>query len=328
MMEPATDSRAAPLSISREQILEVTQPAALIDALRDAFAQPANIPERQHYTTNADTHSTLLVMPAWTRALGVGIKVATVVPENAARGLPTIQGVYLLLDAATGRTRAVLDAGILTSLRTAAISALASSYLSRPESTRLVMIGTGALAPHMVRAHAVTRRLTHVSIWGRDRSKCAATVAALRDLTADVSIAQDLASEVAAADIVSCATSSREPVLHGVWLQPGTHVDLVGSFAPSMREADDHVITRGRLIVDTDTALRESGDLLAPSVAASIPRNVPTLHDVVTGRARGRTEAPQITVFKSVGTALADIAAAAYVVKSLEAVGTASSRTP
>lgn len=320
MSDPSTSVGAGTpaASITSEQMFAISRPGALVDALRDAFGLPAVIPERQHYTTNPDTHSTLLVMPAWTAALGVGVKVATVVPDNATRGLPTIQGLYLLLDAGTGRMRAVLDARALTSLRTAAVSALASSYLSRPDSTRLVIIGTGALAPHMVRAHASVRRITHVTVWGRDRSKCAAVVGALEDVPVEIGVADDVAAAVAAADIVSCATSSNAPVLRGMWLRPGTHVDLVGSFAPSMREADDDVIRRGRLFVDTDTALKESGDLLSPTVAASLPAEVPTLHDLVTGRTRGRTEAPQITVFKSVGTALADIAAAAHFVKLLD----------
>ncbi|MGH6911787.1 MAG: hypothetical protein ACREEG_16490, partial [Phenylobacterium sp.] len=158
-------------------------PAVLIEALREAFAEGAETPERMHFALNET--DTLLVMPAWRTGQAIGVKVATVMPGNADEGRPTVDGAYLLLDGRTGAARAVFRAAALTQVRTAAVSALACSAMARPDAARLLMIGTGALAPQLIRAHLAVRPIHEVAIWGRSNAKARALADALGDLACD-----------------------------------------------------------------------------------------------------------------------------------------------
>ena len=298
--------------LSNSKIVQLSAPGELIDAIAAAFALPFVSPDRMHCNLPGDDQAKLLVMPAWQDRSALGVKIATVVPGNPTKGLPTINGVYVLFDGETGAVCAILEAPALTALRTAAVSALASRHLSRSNSRRLLVIGTGALAPHLARAHAVVRKLEGVAIWGRSLAKAKATAEALADLECEVRCVSDLAAAVAGADIISCATSSTEPLIQDDWINPGTHLDLVGSFAPAMREADPRVFKRARLIIDTTTALTESGDLIAPAREGWIAKPVTELADLVRGTKPGRSGPSEVTIFKSVGTGLSDIAAARY----------------
>ena len=234
-------------------------------------------------------------------------------PANAARGKPTIDGVYILMDGQTGQALAVMSARALTALRTAAVCALAASILSRQNSRVLLMIGTGALAPHLVRAYLAIRPLETVILWGRDPRKTSALAANLSALPVELRIESDLSAALGTADIISSATLARAPLIDGRLVAPGTHVDLVGSFTPEMRESDSELFRRGHLIVDSITALQESGDVIAPLREGVITVPVPDLTALLRDPGKGRTRAEQITVFKSVGTGLADLAAARYV---------------
>jgi ornithine cyclodeaminase len=260
----------------------------------------------------------LLLMPAWT-ASGeqfLGCKLVTVFPDNAKAGRPSLYGTYLLLSGETGEPLAVLDGRVLTAWRTAAASALAAEYLARADAAHLVMIGAGAVAPHLVRAHASVRPIDRVTLWNRTRARAERLAAELRRDDRDITIADDLEAAVRRADIVSCATLSATPLVRGAWLREGTHVDLVGGFTPAMREADDAAIRRARIYVDTRVgALKEAGDIVDP-----IRRGVISeadvqgdLFDLCRGTAPGRTTAAEITLFKSVGTAIEDLAAAVLV---------------
>jgi ornithine cyclodeaminase len=284
----------------------------LVECLREAFRQGAESPLRQHHAVGPPgTDATLLLMPAWQPGRALGVKVVTVFPGNAARGLPAVQGAYLLLDAETGRPRALLDGAALTRRRTAAASALAASYLARADSSTLVMAGTGSLAPHLVRAHAAVRPLREVRVWGRSAEKAAALAARLDRPGLRVTAAHDLEAAVRGADVVSCATLSAEPLVRGAWLRPGTHVDLVGGFTPAMREADDEAVRRSRVFVDTPAALVEAGDVVQPIAHGLLRKeDVADLFDLVRGRRPGRQAEGEVTLFKSVGTALEDLAAA------------------
>ena len=287
----------------------------LINRLDDAFRQGATVPVRHHHgvPVPGGSDGMLLLMPAWRVGDRIGIKIVTVFPDNAQRALPSVLGSYLLLDANTGQPQALLDGRSLTLRRTAAVSALAARYLARDDAATLLMVGTGALAPYLVRAHAAVRPLQRVLVWGRDRAKAALLCGQLADLGVPVDVAEDLAQAVPQADIVSCATLSRQPLVQGQWLRPGAHVDLVGGFTPQMREADDTAISRAVVYVDTrDGALKEAGDLTQPIAAGILtPEAVRgDLADLARGRVGGRTEARAITLFKSVGTALSDLAAA------------------
>jgi ornithine cyclodeaminase len=190
---------------------------------------------------------------------------------------------------------------------------LAASYLARPDSAVHLVVGTGALAPHLARAYAAVRPLRQTLVWGRDPQKAAALAGLLRDeagLPAEA--VADLAAAAAQADIVSCATLAREPLVRGAWLKPGSHLDLVGGYTPEMREADDAAIARSRVFIDTEAALREAGDIVQPLASGALaPADIAgDLHDLCRGVRPGRRDAAEITLFKSVGTALEDLAAA------------------
>jgi ornithine cyclodeaminase len=298
--------------VGDEELAAVLDDRSLVECLREAFREGAESPLREHYDVGAPgTEGTLLLMPAWQPGRSLGVKVVTVFPGNVARGRSAVQGSYLLLDAQTGTPRALMDGAALTRRRTAAASALAATYLARADSATLVMVGTGSLAPHLVAAHAAARPIREVRVWGRSPEKAAALAARLDRPGLRVTAAKRLEEAVRAADIVSCATLSAEPLLHGPWLRPGTHVDLVGGFTPAMREADDDAVRRSRVFVDTPAALEEAGDVVQP-IARGLLRaeDVADLFDLVRGARPGRQGSDEITLFKSVGVALEDLAAA------------------
>ncbi|QTL04980.1 ornithine cyclodeaminase family protein [Aquabacter sp. L1I39] len=292
----------------------------LVEALRAAFQEEGEkMPVRQSYpvgTEAAPGH--LLLMPAWKRGTAIGTKLVTVFPGNAARGLGSVASLYVLMDGETGQPRAIIEGDALTNRRTAAASALASSYLSRPDSRTLAIIGTGHVAAHLMEAHCAIRPIDRILVFGRNRERAAALVERARTyLKVQTEVASDLAAMVGAADIVACGTTSVEPLVRGALVRPGTHVDLVGAFTPAMRESDDALIARADIYVDTRAgALAEAGDLLQPIAAGawSADRLKGDLHDLTAGRVPGRTDAAAITVFKSVGAALEDLVAAQLLV--------------
>jgi ornithine cyclodeaminase len=286
----------------------------LVAALGEAFRTGANAPVRSSFPVNA-AGDRLLVMPAWD-AESLGVKIVTVFPCNPARGLASVSALYLLMDATTGHPLAFLDGEALTLRRTAAASALAATFLARRDARRLLVIGTGRLAPFMAEAHCAMRGIDAVAVWGRSAAQAEATAAALRAHGLPATHADDLAQALAAADIVTVATTAREPLVRGALVRSGTHVDLVGAFTPEMRESDDALIARGEVFVDTfDGALKEAGDLVQPIAAGRIDRGHvrAELADLARGGHPGRRTSAEITVFKSVGTALEDLCAARLV---------------
>ena len=255
------------------------------------------------------------------------MKIVTVFPDNGKKSLPSIYGQYLLLDGHTGASLALLDGTMLTKRRTACASGLASRYLSRPDSASLLMIGTGALAPQLIRVHAKVRPIRDVAIWGRrpeEAEKLADDLS--RSLPGAIGRAisvravTDRQRAVAAADIVSCATLSRAPLVEGNWLREGQHLDLVGAFTPQMRESDDRAVWRARVFVDTRAgALKEGGDIVQPLANGTIEDDdvIADLSELARGQQSGRLagDATSITLFKSVGAALEDLAAAELAVE-------------
>ncbi len=284
---------------------------ALASALAAAFAAGADVPLRHAHVLNAT--DTLLLMPAWNQD-AIGTKIVTVIPGANQLGAPTVGATYLLLDRASGTPRAVLDGDALTVRRTAAVSALAARYLAREFASTLVMVGCGHLAPWLVRAHCALRpAITRVLLWGRNTPRAEALARTLGDEGLPVDAVPNLEAAVREAHIVSCATTSTEPLVRAEWLAPGTHVDLVGGFTREMREADDATVAMSRIVVDTyDGVLSEAGDIIVPLERGAITRAhiVGDLAALVRGEASGRTNADEITLFKSVGTALADLAGA------------------
>lgn len=306
------------LVIDAAQIGNVLTPGLVVEALREAFRAPIEAPVRHHHAIarGPDETATLLLMPAWHRSGGyIGVKIATVFPLNAARNVPSVEASYMLMAGETGTPLAVMDGRAITLWRTAAASALAAGYLARPKARRLLVVGAGALAPHLIKAHAAVRPISEIEIWNRDAAK-AAHLAAQLDGALRVKAAPELEAAARRADIISACTLSAEPLIKGAWLQPGVHVDLVGGFTPRMREADDDCVRRASVFVDTRAgASKEAGDIVQPLqsgviTAADIKGD---LFDLARGAHPGRVSDAEITCFKSVGTAIEDLAAAMLV---------------
>jgi ornithine cyclodeaminase len=230
-----------------------------------------------------------------------------------------VHACYVLFDGTSGAPRAILDGNELTLRRTGAASALAAKYLARADAERLLMVGTGELAPHVILSHAQARSIKAVRIWGRREEKAREVVAALgKEHDFSIDVCDDLEAGVAWADIVSCATLSQTPLIGGRWLQPGQHLDLIGAFRPNMREADDLAMTRAAIYVDTRAgAMAEAGELVQTLAAGVIkPSDIKgELSELVRGTAPARTDPSAITLFKSVGTAIEDLAAAELAVE-------------
>lgn len=310
------------LMISAEAVDSCLTHAGLVQTLRQAFARGAVQPVRHHHTIERPTGkaSTLLLMPAWsdfTALKGdesghIGVKIVAVSPDNNAVGKPAVMGVYLLMDGRTGEPRALIDGQRLTLWRTACASALAASYLAREDASRLLIVGAGALSTHLARAHAAVRPVREVRIWNRTPANAEKVAETLAGYGMEAEAVGDLDAAVAEADIVSCATLSTVPLVRGAVLRPGTHVDLVGAFSPTMRESDDAAMTRASVFVDTRAgATKEAGDIVqAIDSGALEPDDIRAdLFELTRGEKPGRTDDDEITLFKSVGAALEDLAA-------------------
>lgn len=308
------------LHLDRAAIAAGLARRALIDRLESAFAADCATPVRQRYDLGGTgTGKSLLLMPGWRANGAVGVKLVTVFADNAIRSLPAVHACYVLFDGETGAPLAMLDGNELTLRRTGAASALAAKYLARADAERLLMVGTGELAPHVILSHAEVRPIKAVRIWGRRTERAREVADTLSGQGFSVAVCDDLEAGVAWADIVSCATLSQTPIIAGRWLRPGQHLDLIGAFRPNMREADDTAITRAALYVDTRAgALVEAGEFVQTLAAGLIqPSDIKgELSELVRGLVPGRPDPAAITLFKSVGTAIEDLAAAELAVEA------------
>lgn len=303
------------ITLTGDQMRAALPWPALVEALRAMFRSGCEMPVRHHHTVAVpdEPDATLLLMPAWVPGAYEGVKVANVFPGNAERGLPAISASYLLSSGRTGELLAILEGGELTARRTAAASALAADYLARPDARTLVMVGTGRLALNLVQAHKAVRPIERVVVWGRNPDKAAAVAREAEALGVAASAATDLAAAVGEADIVSCATLSSQPLIRGDWLPEGCHLDLVGGFRPTMREADDAAIRRSTVFVDTRAgATKEAGDIVVPLETGLLVDDAiaADLYDLCRDAHSGRRTPAEVTFFKSVGAALEDLAAA------------------
>lgn len=281
---------------------------ALIEALRAMFVAGCQAPLRHVQPLPAD--GTLLLMPAVSPTHS-GVKIVHVSPGNRARGEPAVNAVYLLSDAVTGVPVALLDGGELTDRRTAAASVLAARYLARPDSRRLLVLGAGKVAAALAEAYAASFPLEEVAIWSRRLASAEALAARLAAHGVPARATED--PDPAGFDIVSAATLSHEPLVRGAALSRGTHLDLVGAFRRDMRETDGVALARALVVVDTRAgALAEAGDVVQAIAEGHITEAdvAAELSELCKGRHPGRTSAEQITLFKSVGWAGEDLAAA------------------
>ena len=308
------------LNLDANDVAEVLPCAQLIEILRCAFREDVTAPDRIHLDipVRSGTPGNLLLMPAWQVGDRMGVKIATVFPDNGIRGLPAVYASYVLMSAKTGVPIAVLDGSELTLRRTAAASALAADYLARTDARTLLMVGTGNLAPFLIAAHATVRPIENVVIWGRRKEAAEDLAGRLATSAQTVTVANDLQEAVKEAEVISCATLATEPLIHGEWLSAGQHLDLVGAFRPDMREADTAALTKSSVYVDTRAgALAEAGEVIQAQQSGEFSADdiVGELRELCRGDVSGR-EGDETTLFKSVGTALEDLAAATLAVKN------------
>lgn len=298
--------------IPADKLIELLDFNELIPALKNGFAQQIHAPERIHFNWQ-EQNGTLLLMPAWQENKFAGVKLVTIFPNNPTAGIPSIQGMYILFDQVSGIPLVTMDAKMLTNLRTAATSGLASGYLSRIESKCMLMLGAGSLAPWLIRAHCHARPIEKVWIWSRNYQNADSLAKVLRTEGYNTSPVEAIHDKIQEADIVSAATYSTIPLIQGAVLRPGQHLDLVGAFMPQMRETDTTAILRGSVFVDNyESALEEAGDLVIPISENLFDKSAikSSLFELCKGIKQGRSSEDEITVFKSVGHAMEDLVAA------------------
>jgi len=303
-----------------DELREAADLQALVEALEAGHLQPK--PEIADGLIGPD-HARYLIRSAHNGKDLVGSKLVTIMPDNpSVHGLPAVQAVIMLFDAATGQPLAALDATEPTYWKTGADSALGSKLLSRESSRVLVMAGAGGLLPWLVRAHfAVRPKLDRVMIWNRTPEKAEELARVLVSEGFPATAADDLEGVVRQADIISTATMATEPIIKGTWLKPGTHVDLVGGYSPDTREADNEVIARSRLFVDClESALDGVGDILKPLERGIIDQGdiLGDLFDLASGRVNGRENESDITVFKNAGGAHLDLMVAQALIDRID----------
>ncbi|WP_028221029.1 bifunctional Delta(1)-pyrroline-2-carboxylate/Delta(1)-piperideine-2-carboxylate reductase [Paraburkholderia oxyphila] len=289
----------------------------LIAALREAFCADISVPLRQTLKLPDETAplGTSLLMPAWNRSRYYGVKLVNIFPENAKQGLPGLHSVYVLFDGSTGVPLATLDGDVITSRRTAAATALGVSLLAKPDASRLLVVGAGRVASLVAPAIASVRELCEVEVWNPTPPSAARCAAQWREMGIPAIPVNDLESAVRRADIVSCATLATSPLIKADWLPPGSHLDLIGSFTPTMTEAAPACFADAFVWVDTNEATQKSGDILnaVRDGYLSVADIKGTMFDLCRGTRANRFASMQRTVFKAVGTALEDLAAAIMV---------------
>ena len=289
----------------------------LVAHMRQAHCMPVPDVQRvlmQEPIAGADSNG-FLIWPAWQHGSSLGIKICTLFPHN--KTVPTVQALYALFDGSNGALRALIDGTVMTYWKTAADSALGADLLARADVQTLLVVGAGAMAPHMVRAYrAIRPGLAQVLVWNRTPGRAQALVRGIDGIDGIAARAvTDLEAAVRAADVVCCVTASSASLLQGAWLQPGTHVDLIGGYTPQMREADDDVMRRGRIFVDSRMfTVEHVGDLTQP-IASGVIRREDVLGDLF-DLCRGNVpagDADDITVFKSGGGAHLDLMTAQHI---------------
>jgi ornithine cyclodeaminase/alanine dehydrogenase len=319
------------LVLTRADLERVLDPAAVIEAVESAFREAAagRAPALPRAVLPMAKGGVFVGMiSALPRRQALGAKLVTVVEANRKRGLPTLHASYLLSDPETGAPLAFMEAGFLTAIRTGAASAVAAKHLARPDSRRVACFGAGVQAEFQLRCLKAILPFESVAVVGRDPTRASAFAARMRGaLGVPVEVTPDRRAAVREADVVTCATTSSRPVFAGRDLRPGAHVDAIGAFRPTTREVDTETVKRARVVVDTyHGAWTEAGDLLIPLKAGAITRRHvrAELAEVVARRKPGRTRPDEITLFKSVGWAPEDAAAArlAYDRAMAQGIGT------
>ncbi len=309
--------------ISADELNAKLEFPPLVEALRELFRRGVDEARAIHLSQPlADgRRNDWLLLPAWQFDRHLGVKLVSVFAGNEAKGLASVQGLYVLFDGTNGLPLAAIDGAAITLWKTAANSALAATYLARKDARTLLMVGAGTLAPYLARAHCAVRPIAEVMVWNRTAGNAERMAAALARPGLTVEVVGDLAAAVARADIVSCATMASAPVIKGAWLSPGVHVDLVGGYRPDMREADDEAIRRARVFIDAwFTAADHCGDICQP-VAAGLLRkdDITDTFQLARGERPGRLREDEITLFKSGGGGHEDLGTAQHILARIGA---------
>jgi len=299
-----------PLFLGPSELARALPMRDAIDALDEAFGgELPTAPPRSHLDVGGGD---LLVMPAWSDDLGAGVKLVTVAPDNPAAGLPLIHGVYVLFEAGSLRPSALLDGAALTSIRTAAVSGVATRHLARPDSRTMLVFGGGTQGLAHIDAMAEVLPALELVLCV---SRTAPSARRLAERATELGYSAEIAGAdaVGRADVVCTCTTSSTPLFDGARLRPGAHVTAVGGYKPDARELDDAAMAAAKVFVEVrEPALREAGDLRLPIESGVLaPDDVTELGDVAGGRVPGRTTDEDITVFKSVGVAFEDLVVAA-----------------
>lgn len=298
--------------------------AGLIEAMRVAHlgAMPRHGSRLAFEEPNADGQpDRFIVIPAWQPGEAILAKFTTSFPRNKERlGIPTVNSTYAYIDGRTGVTEAVIDGEAMIFRKTAADSALGALLLAREDAETMLMVGAGALAPYLVEAHRTARpSLRHILVWNRSSAAAERLASKLRDEGADAVSVGDLGAALKRADLVSSATMATSPIILGAKLKRGAHIDLVGSFTPEMREADDDVLRRALIFVDHRQTTERSGEFLGPFergvVSATDVRG--DLFELCQGKVAGRTASEQITLMKNGGGSHLDYFATRYLMQRL-----------
>lgn len=305
----------------KQQTKSALPELALIEQIEQTFVQGCQVPLRHNHPIcdQGEQVGTVLLMPAWQEGGLLGVKTVAIYPNNAKQSLPGLHSVYTLFDATTGVPMAIFDGDVITSRRTAAASALAGKYLSRADSRHLLVVGAGRVGELMASMYKAVRPIETVTVYNPTVSRAEKLVETLKSQGFDAHVATDLQQAAGQADIISCATLSTAPLIYKSWLKAGTHLDLIGSFTPIMQEADVSCFEGTSIFVDTSEALMKAGDLLKAidagvMTADSVQADLTALcHH----RHVGRQSDDEITVFKSVGTGLEDLAAATLAYRTL-----------
>lgn len=301
--------------ITAEQVHAALSYPDFIENLRAAFAGPHTMPPRQVIPLDPESgsHDAFAMLPCWNEEV-IAQKAFTYFPGNK----PPAQTLYsqiLLFDRRTGEPRALVDGVSVTCFRTAGVSALASRFLSREDSETLLLLGTGKLAPFLIRAHASVRPLKRILLWGRAADRAESLMLAMRVEFPEIDFetVADLPGACVRADIVVAATGSPDILVHGDWIRPGTHTDFLGNHHADKRECDSTLVTRARVFVDSRTnCFREAGEILVPVSEGvfSLDQVEGELSELCRGDVSGRGDEREITLFKSVGCALGDLCGA------------------
>ncbi|NOI66040.1 ornithine cyclodeaminase family protein [Vibrio sp. 99-8-1] len=318
--------------LEAEQVVESLSMSGLIRSMRETYQEQAVIPQRNVMPLEEGNYDAFALLPAWNESL-ITVKAFTYFPNNMTKGKDSLSSKILAFNRSDGEPLALLDGKVLTYWRTAAASALAADYLARDDASSLILCGTGNLAPYIAWAYAAVRPLKQVMVWGRDKQKAASTVDAIQsgheylslpeEKRYKVNVIESVDEHLMATDMICCATGSKTPLFDGHQLNSGIHVDLIGNHDQDKRECDSKTVSRASVFVDSKiNVLAEAGDLLIPIDEGLFSEQEikGELTDLCLGRCSGRTSSQEITLYKSVGSALADLAGVKFILQQKQII--------